>query len=364
MAGGDVEWSRIVSPPDVFWDPAEVSEGGWHRIPHLNVPESRAALEAAGRTLESPEDHHVAAQRLELAFDTPEADARHPFQRLAPVLRSADVTFLNLEMPLSDRARRSGAFRGPTTFAEGLAWAGVDVVATANNHALDAEGVGLLDTVEALRRADVAAVGTGITITEARRPFVASANGIRVAFLAYANYGNVGSSAFATAHRSGMVPLDPVVIAQDIERVRAQVDHVVLSFHWGLENTDYTHPDAVPFAHAALDAGADVILGHGPHLPQGLELRDGKLVAYSMGNLIFGHGHDYWGDNILLRLRLGADGVRQVEVIPVAGAGTEVGQPYVLSGARAAAVLDAVGAASRALGTTLEIRDARGIIRP
>jgi poly-gamma-glutamate synthesis protein (capsule biosynthesis protein) len=364
VAGGDVEWSRIVSHPDVFWDPPEVEEGDWHRIPYLNRPEARGFFKEAGQTVESPEDHHLAAERFDLSFDTREADARYPLEKLAPVFRSADVAYVNLEMPLSDRARRSGAFRGPTSFAAGLAWAGVDVVSTANNHALDAEGVGLLDTVEALKEAGVASVGTGPSIAEARAPFITEANGVRVAFLAYASYGNAGTSAFATEDRSGMAPLDPLLIAQDIERVRAEVDHVVLSFHWGLENTNFTHPDAVPFARAMLDAGARVILGHGPHLPQALELRDGKLIAYSMGNLIFGHGHDYWGDNLLLRIVLGRSSVLRVEAMPVAGTGSEVGQPFVLTGPRAQRLLEEIRSASAALGTTMTIEGDVGVIRP
>ncbi len=333
MAGGDVEWSRIVSHPDVLWSPPEVEEGDWHRIPYLNRPEARGFFKEAGQTVESPEDHHLAAERFDLSFDTREADARYPLEKLAPVFRSADVAYVNLEMPLSDRARRSGAFRGPTSFAAGLAWAGVDVVSTANNHALDAEGVGLLDTVEALKEAGVASVGTGPSIAEARAPFITEANGVRVAFLAYASYGNAGTSAFATEDRSGMAPL-------------------------------VTHPDAVPFARAMLDAGARVILGHGPHLPQALELRDGKLIAYSMGNLIFGHGHDYWGDNLLLRIVLGRSSVLRVEAMPVAGTGSEVGQPFVLTGPRAQRLLEEIRSASAALGTTMTIEGDVGVIRP
>lgn len=66
-----------------------------------------------------------------------------------------------------------------------------------------------------------------------------------------------------------MVPLDPVLIAEDIARVRGQVDHVILSFHWGIENTRELHPQAQEFARRIIDAGADIILGHGPHLPRG-----------------------------------------------------------------------------------------------
>lgn len=364
VAAGDVEWSHYTSPPGIYWDPEEAREGEWHRIPYVNDARSRAYLEARGRVLETPESHHLAARRLHPGITDPTELARYPFQKIADVLREADVAFLNLENPLSDDARRSGAFRAPTTFAAGLQWAGVDVVSTANNHALDAEGQGLLDTRAALERAGVAAVGTGRDLDEARRPWVTEVRGVRIAVLAYANYGNSGPSAFALSDRSGMAPLDPLLIAEDISRVRDRVDHVILSFHWGIENVRPLHPAAPEFARRMIDAGADVILGHGPHLPRGIEAYRGKVIVYSMGNFIFGHNHDYWDDNIIVRLTLEPERIARVEVLPVAGRGAALAQPYALDGPDAERVLQGVRRASSDLGTAMAVEDGVGVIVP
>jgi len=365
VLGGDVEWSRATKSPDVYWDPPqEPGEGEWHRIPHLNTVAGRAHLESRGRALETPETHHVHAIHYHLDFDSPVEEARYPFHLIRPVLRDADITFLNLETPLSDKGRWAGAFRTPTTFADGLRWAGVDVVATANNHSLDSGGDGLTNTLDALWRAGIGTVGTGRNIEDARRPFVVERDGIKIAFLGYANYVNTGTSGFATSYRSGVVPLDPLIIEEDVRRIRDQADHIVLSFHWGIENTAETHPEARSFAKRMLDAGADAVFGHGAHLPRGVEMYQGKLIVYSPGNFVFGHNHTYWGHNYLVRLTLTREGLEEAEIIPIAGEGNQLGQPFVLEGDEAAEVLDAVRARSADFGTTVTIRGDRGFVRP
>ena len=143
VVGGDIEWSRITKAPGIAFDLEERSPGDWVRIPYLVTSETTPSLEAAfGRELSTPESHHVLAIHYGLEFDSVEEMIRYPLLRIAPVLRDADIAFANLETPLSDQARHSGAFRTPTAFADGLRWAGVDVVSTANNHALDADGQG------------------------------------------------------------------------------------------------------------------------------------------------------------------------------------------------------------------------------
>lgn len=334
------------------------------QVPYLNNDTNRRFLGGEGYTLETTESHHVRAIQYGLDFDSPEDMARYPLERIAPVLRSADIAFANLETPLSDRARHNGAFRTPTAFADGLRWAGIDVVSTANNHALDAEGDGLADTKEALWRAGVGAVGTGMDLEDARRPFIVERNGIRVGFLGYSQFVNGGTSNFAQPSRPGVAPLDPFLIEEDIRRLRDQVDYVVLSFHWNIENSQETHPKAREFAHRMVDAGADIILGHHPHVPRGVETYKGKVIFYSFGNLIFGHNHTYWMDNYVARLTLEPERIRQVEILPVSGRGTGLSQPYLLEGDEARAVLEDVQARTRQLDSTMEIQGDVGVIRP
>jgi poly-gamma-glutamate synthesis protein (capsule biosynthesis protein) len=374
VAGGDIEWSRIVQVP-VITNDAVRGEGrgagagsnrradGWIPVPYLITPESKAYLEQTlNITLENPNAHHLTSIQYGLNFRTPQEMAQYPFRNIRQLLSGADIAFANLETPLSDKARRTGAFRTPVAFAEGLAWAGIDVVSNANNHALDAEGEGLLDTKEALWRAGVGAVGTGRDLEDARRPFILERNGLRVAFLGYSMFVNAGDAAFATPERSGVVPLDPFIIKEDIRRVRGRADYVAVSFHWSVENSQDVLPADQAFARDIIDAGADIVLGHHPHVPRGFEVYKGKAIFYSFGNLIFGHAHTYWMDNYLARLTLTRDGITKIEMIPVGGRGNALSQPAPLRGREAQVVLQDIKERSAKLGTTVEIVGDVGIV--
>jgi poly-gamma-glutamate synthesis protein (capsule biosynthesis protein) len=360
VAGGDIEWSRITKAPATATGPRE---DGWLAVPYLIHPARTVELEERlGRSL-GRGGHHTRAYHYGLEFDSLEEMARHPFQKIAGVFRDADIAFANLETPLSDSARYVGAFRTPTAFADGLRWAGFDVVSTANNHALDAEGQGLLDTKEALWRAGIGSVGTGANLEDARRPFIVEREGIKVAFLGYAIAVNVRDS-WALPDRAGVVPLDPFLIVEDIQRVRDDVDFVAVSFHWAIENSQDTHPQARAFAHDIIDAGADLILGHHPHVPRGIEVYRGGVIFYSFGNLIFGHNHDYWMNNYVARMTLTPAGIAKVEVLPVAGVEQNLSQPYVLAGDEARELLEDIQTRSAELDTPMEIRGNAGVILP
>jgi len=373
VAGGDIEWSRIVQVP-VMTNDAVRGEGrgaggagrradGWIPVPYLITPESKAYLEKTlNVALDGPNAHHLTSIQYGLTFRTPQEMAQYPFRNIRQLLSEADIAFANLETPLSDKARRNGAFRTPVAFAEGLAWAGIDVVSNANNHALDAEGEGLLDTKEALWRAGVGAVGTGRDLEDARRPFIVERNGVRVAFLAYSMFVNAGDAAFATPERSGVVPLDPFIIKEDIRRVRGRADYVAVSFHWSVENSQDVLPADQAFARDIIDAGADIVLGHHPHVPRGFEVYKGKPIFYSFGNLIFGHGHTYWMDNYVARMTLTREGVTKIEVIPVGGRGNALSQPAPLRGREAQVVLQDIKERSAKIGTTVEIVGDIGVI--
>lgn len=380
VTAGDIEWSRVVKPPAAYTlqpdREAQIAVRGetrprtWTSVPFLNRPEaldsiaSRLGREMVGGEIDAPSAHHRAAIVYPLEFPSKQAELRHPFQRMRDVIRGADIAFANLEMPLTDRGRHTGAFRGDPAFADALRWAGFDVVSVANNHAFDAETRGLMDTMANLRRAGVGHVGGGMDLESAREPHVTEVDGISVAFLGY-TYGvnGVGSWAWANEGLPGVMPLDPLLIREDIRRVRERVDYVAVSLHWAVENSKETHPDARAFAHDLVDAGADVIIGHHPHVPRGVEVYDGKVILYSLGNFAFGHGHTYWGDNYVARLTLGPERISAVEVLPIAGEGNGMAQPWPLSGNRARVLLEEVRELSALLDTTLEIADDVGRIR-
>jgi poly-gamma-glutamate capsule biosynthesis protein CapA/YwtB (metallophosphatase superfamily) len=365
IAGGDVNWSRTIKPADAFFDRDSVRQGEWPRVPFVNTPESVDYLRSLGVPVDTARRRDRDNIEFQLGFASDEEEQRHPLQKVAPLLQAADIAFVNLENPLSADARFSGSFRASPGGADALRWAGIDVVSVANNHAFDAGEQGLFDTMHHLWRAGVGHVGGGRDLEDARRPFIIERNGIRVAFLGYTQFVNGGSNSFALPNRSGVAVLDPRIVKEDIRRVRDQVDFVAVSFHWGTENRQETEPEHRKFAHDIIDAGADIILGHHPHVPRGIEAYNGKVIVYSFGNLIFGHSHPYWMNNYLARFTLDRKkGITQVEVIPVAGKATNLAQPFALTGAEARELLEDVQKRSAELDTRLELKGDVGTIRP
>ncbi len=369
LAAGDVEWSRRVRAPEYYAGSEDIGsifrDDGWRRLPFVASEESRSFIESEyGRAPETAESHHLTALQFGLEFDDERERDRYPFAKVADTLRAADIAFLNLETPLSENGRLSGAFRTPPAFAKALSWAGVDLVSTANNHAFDAEGEGILDTITALTQAHVRHVGTGRNLAEATTPEIFNVKGVRVAFLAY-TYGvnpTVTPLGFATEARSGAAPLDPFLIRENIEQARGDADIVILSLHWGLENETEIHPAAIEFAHDLIDAGADVIIGHHPHVPRGVEAYGDGLIVYSLGNFIFGHNHDYWADNFIVEMTVGKTGLLSAQIRPVAGSGQSLFQPYLLEGQNALSVLELIQERSAVLGTEVKIVGNAGII--
>src|SRR5699024_11012577 len=139
--------------------------------------------------------------------------------------------------------------------------------------------------------------------------------------------------------RSGIAPMDPFLIKRNIKEIRDQVDYVFVSFHWSIENSQETHPAARKFAKEIIDAGADIIFGHHPHVPRGIEVYKNNPIIYCPGNFIFGHNHDYWKDNYLTRFEISKDKIEQIEILPIAGNGKDLAQPFLLKGGRADSLL-------------------------
>ncbi len=278
-----------------------------------------------------------------------------PLADVAGVLSAADIAFVNLESPLTDRgnpADKDFIFRGPPAGASGLARSGVDIVSLANNHLLDYGLEGLSDTMAALAAAGVPAAGAGNNDGEARSPVIVERNGLRIAFLAYVNTPSDGLSGFdvsmtqATADRPGVAWLSPEAITADVAAARQTADIVVVSMHTGNEYQEALSDLQESAAHAAIDAGAALVLGSHPHVLQGLERYGDGLIIYSLGNFVFDFDNvDYAHPGLpsalsaVLRVTMTRAGVTDCELVPVAIA-EEDGRPHIANAAEADAVLE------------------------
>lgn len=216
-------------------------------------------------------------------------DYAWPFARIAELSSGADVTVFNLESPfLKDADYRvpSGSFMfkaDPRALA-GLQAAGADVLSLANNHMMNMGAKGLDDTLSILQAAGIGSVGAGRNEEEAHRGYLWAGKGWKVAFLSYAY---PEDNSVAKKERPGIANMDENNLREDIARWRSQADLVIVLMHAGIEYVSSPDKQQSAFARAAIDAGADAVIGHHPHWPQSWEIYRGKPIFYSLGNLVF-----------------------------------------------------------------------------
>ena len=246
----------------------------------------------------------------DVLMDRTEAAGVDPFEFIVPSLASADIAVVNAEMAISDRGSavdKEYVFRAPPPAAARIAAAGIDVANLANNHARDYGADALLDSVRWLEVAGVVALGAGADDTEAYRHRVLHAGGdVRVAF--------VGASMVlpwgfpAEPDRPGIASARPT--ARILESVRAAslaADVVIVAIHWGVERQTCPTAEQIGVARELLDAGADAVIGHHPHVLQPIEVVGGKLVAYSLGNFVWHPRSGLTGETGVLQIDFDGD---------------------------------------------------------
>jgi len=213
---------------------------------------------------------------------------KEPFAFVSDIFKESDLVFGNLESPLSNRGvplkGKCCLYSPPKTF-QSLKIVGFNVLSLANNHIFDYGYEGFVDTTSILKKSSVCWFGAGRNLYEAAKPAIMNINGISIAFLGYAwdfiGALNAGKNSFGTA------PLNEKIIIQNIRNVAEKVDFVIVSLHWGYDGEIYPLPSQREMAHNMIDEGADLVLGHHPHVIQGVEKYNEGIILYSLGNFIF-----------------------------------------------------------------------------
>jgi len=243
----------------------------------------------------------------------------YPFVGTADLLRGADIAIGNLECPLSTQGQPIGkrfTFRAHPRHAEGLAWAGFDIMNLANNHLLDFGREGFVETVETLQDNGLAYVGGGLSYEEAHRPLIWEVKGRRVAFLAYAAIRWRGSYEVPTEEEIAFAEVTG--IREDVRRAKEQADLVVVIMHLGTEYQGYPDEEQLAVSQAAIGAGACLVIGHHTHVVQGTASYGEGFIAYSLGNFVFDIDTlEQARQGVILRVLLGGEGVEAAELIPV-----------------------------------------------
>ncbi len=245
----------------------------------------------------------------------------YPFAKI-PWFKEGDVSMVNLENPLTNRGTprpKLFIFRALPEYTRVLKAGGVDIVTLANNHIFDYSEEGLNDTMEHLKKAGIAFVGAGRNLEEARKPVIFRVKGLKLAYLGYYGSKKHSNSQPATEDSAGTAMRKLRFIKEDIKAIRDSVDFISVNLHWGYEKEHYPEETQIQFAHRVIDFGADLVVGHHPHVLQGVEVYKGKTIAYSLGNFIFGGNSRTMERSALLKITLFPDNpvAYQSEMIPI-----------------------------------------------
>jgi len=255
-------------------------------------------------------------------------DYTFPFREVVDVLKSGDIVFGNLEVPMTDSEHGldpSGKYviKSSKKAVESIKYAGFNVLNLANNHIMDYYEKGLLDTIDALEEYEIMYFGAGKNISEARKPAILTVKGIKIAFLGYtdmAEYvykGDPMISFVAGEDKSGVAPRKYDLIKEDMEKIRDTVDLLVISLHWGVENSFEVTGEQREFAYKLIDDGADVILGHHPHRFQGVEIYKNKPIIYSLGNFIFDQNDKLNQESFIVDMVFTGNKLSSLELLPI-----------------------------------------------
>jgi poly-gamma-glutamate capsule biosynthesis protein CapA/YwtB (metallophosphatase superfamily) len=239
--------------------------------------------------------------------------ARDPsglFEEVRWVLRGSDLSMGNLESPLTQRPHVSPNpydLKADPVAAGLVAAAGFDVLSLANNHIGDSGPGGVLDTVEAIRSAGMAAVGAGPNLVEARRPLLLHVGGTTVGVVAF----DATGAGLAASVGPGVSSWDDAEAEQVVRRASATTDILVVSLHGGVENLPERDPRMQRLADRLVAWGADIVWGHGAHVvqPTGVADHGKSLVTTSLGNFLFDQRGPLTGSGAVLQVLADRSGI-------------------------------------------------------
>ena len=277
----------------------------------------------------------------------------YPYQNVKDLLSSTDLTFGNLECALSvsgrPAAKKKYTFRGSPGNAPFLKKAGFDVMSIANNHSKDFGNQAFLDTVNCLVNAQVVPVGGGANLAGAFQPQVVEVDGQKIAFLAFSDVVPAGFAASSSSPGTASLR-NWRAVASAITDAKSKASFVVVSVHWGKELSAYPAQRQIKLAHQMIDQGADLIIGHHPHVVQGVEIYRSKIIAYSLGNFIFSPGSSKGRQSVILSIRADRGKITGARIYPVYISGI---QPRILTGSQGQKWLGEVSKRSRKFKTPL-----------
>ncbi len=241
----------------------------------------------------------------------------HPFTETKPLYANADIVIGNLEGPLTSRGspaqNKRFVYRTPAhKVTPALKNAGFHIVTLANNHSMDYGITGLQDTIRSLEEHHIAHIGAGETLQSARRAYVFQSKGLKIGFLGYSL--TFPEEFWANQEKGGTAFAREKQLRDDLRLLRNETDAIVVSFHWGRELQTELRPYQSRMGRMAIDEGAALVIGHHPHIMQGIEAYKHGLILYSLGNYTFGSYSNRVQYGGIANVELDSNGFRSLEL--------------------------------------------------
>ena len=250
-----------------------------------------------------------------------ENNINYPFLKIQDYLKGADLVFGNLETPITQGAEIPDfemIFRSNPGTEQALKQAGFSVLSLANNHTPNFGEKGLKDTFNFLENAGVKYVGAGQNKQEAYQPVYIEKKGIKFAFLAYNDTDVVPAFYEASTNRAGTAFMRQEKMTEAVKETKQEADFVIISMHAGIEYSDKPNDSQISFARAAIDARADLVIGHHPHVVQTLERYKDKYIFYSLGNFVFDQPQsEETKEGLAIKIYFAKNGINKISFLPV-----------------------------------------------
>lgn len=246
----------------------------------------------------------------------------YPWEMVKEYFQNDDITIGNLETSITTRGTKwedkQFNFRSDPNNLKAMKEAGIDVLALANNHTLDYGYEGLLDTLSYLDKNDIKRAGGGKNKQEAIEGVIIEKNGLKIGVLSFSRV-VPDVKWYATDKRPGIVgAYDPHIneVIVRIEEMKKETDIVILSIHWGVELSATPRKQEMDLGKKLIDAGADIIMGHHPHVLQGVEIYKGKPIFYSLGNFVFGTKNELTSNTMIGQINFIDKDIDNIKIIP------------------------------------------------
>ncbi|MFW6366181.1 MAG: CapA family protein [Spirochaetota bacterium] len=293
-----------------------------------------------------------------------EHGVRYHFAEIESFMAQHDVVCANLETSVTDRGteyrNKKHRFRLHPDNAAYIPELKLDVVTLGNNHMLDFGTTGMNDTIAFLGKHNIRHTGAGMSEAEARTPAVIE-RGVRMVFLSYCECPL--QDFYASGSKPGIAEIVRKSIIADVKKHKKRNTLVFVNLHWGIEYTERPRPDQIQTARMIIDAGADAIIGHHPHIPQSVEVYRGKPVFYLLGNVIGGYYNPNCRPNMLVRCTYRGTTLQSVEIFPIEGLNQIMHcQPYLLTGKKADNAIRHFSDISSEFGTVILSKSGRGVL--